>query len=297
MRLSRRQWLAGAGTAVAGLTLGRLQAMAEETHKSGLKFGMCDWSLGRKDPSVFDLAKEIGLDGVEVSIGYPEDNLQLRRPEVQKAYLEAARKSGLSIPSTAMGVLNDVPLMSEPKAALWVADGIEATAKLGAKSMLLAFFGKGELKEDAKDNIRRVTEALIELTPRAEKAGVILGFESYLSAKTLIGIMDQVKSPALQVYYDVYNNAHVKHDPLEEMRLLGRKRICQIHFKDYPMLEKGSGTVDWPAAVKVLREIKYDGWIVLETGSPNKDIVADTKKNLAYAKGLVGLQALRFPDL
>ncbi|HPD28545.1 MAG TPA: sugar phosphate isomerase/epimerase family protein [Phycisphaerae bacterium] len=286
MKLSRRQWLAGAGTAAAGLALTRLQAMADETRKSGMKFGMCDWSIGRDDPGVFDVAKQIGLDGVEVSIGYPKDGLQLRRAEVQKAYMEAAHRTGLSIPSTAMGVLNDVPLVSEPKAALWVADGIEATARLGAKSMLLAFFGKGELKEDAKEDLRRVTEALVELAPRAEKAGVILGFESYLSARTLIGILDQVKSPALQVYYDIYNNAHVKHDPLEEMRLLGRNKICQIHFKDYPMLEKGSGKVDWPATVRVLREIKYDGWIVLETGSPNKDIVADTKKNLAYVKGL-----------
>jgi L-ribulose-5-phosphate 3-epimerase len=286
MKFSRREWLAGAGSVAAGLTLSRLQAVAAETHKSGMKFGMCDWSIGRSDPTVFDVAKQIGLDGVEVSIGYPEDHLQLRRPEVQKAYLDAARKTGLAIPSTAMGVLNNVPLMSEPKAALWVSDAIEATAKLGARSMLLAFFSKGELKEDDKDNLRRVTEALIELAPRAEKAGVILGFESYLSAKTLIGILDQVKSPALQVYYDIYNNAHVKHNPVEEIGLLGRKRICQVHFKDYPMLEKGSGTVDWPAIVKTLREIKYDGWIVLETGSPNKDIVADTKKNLAYAKGL-----------
>ncbi len=288
MRLSRRQWLARAGSIAAGMTLTRLQAVAAETRKSGMKFGMCDWSIGRKDPSAFELAKEIGLDGVEVSIGFVEDNLQLRRPEMQKAYLEASRKTGVAIASTAMGVLNDVPLMSEPKAALWVADAIEATAKLGAKNILLAFFSKGELKEDDKENIRRVTEALVELAPRAEKAGVVLGFESYLSAKTLIGIMDQVKSPALQVYYDIYNNAHVKHDPLEEMRLLGRKRICQVHFKDRPFLEKGSGLVDWPAAVKVLQEIKYDGWIVLETGSPNKDIVADTRKNLAYAKGLFG---------
>jgi sugar phosphate isomerase/epimerase len=288
MRLSRRQWLAGAGSLAAGMTLSRLQAAAGEARQAGMKFGMCDWSIGRRDPGAFELAKEIGLDGVEVSIGYPEDNLKLRRPEVQKAYLEASRKAGVAIASTAMGVLNDVPLMSEPKAALWVADAIEATARLGAKNMLLAFFAKGELKEDDKENIRRVTEALIELAPRAEKAGVVLGFESYLSAKTLIGILDQVKSPALQVYYDIYNNAHVKHDPLEEMRLLGRERICQVHFKDRPFLNPGSGLVDWPAAVKVLREIKYDGWIVLETGSPNNDIVADTKKNLAYAKGLFG---------
>ncbi len=103
MRLSRRQWLAGAGTAAAGLALTQLRAVAGETRKSGMKFGMCDWSIGRKDPSAFELAKEIGLDGVEVSIGFVDDNLQLRRPEMQKAYLEASRKTGVAILSATPG--------------------------------------------------------------------------------------------------------------------------------------------------------------------------------------------------
>jgi L-ribulose-5-phosphate 3-epimerase len=205
---------------------------------------------------------------------------------VQKAYLEAARKTGLTIPSVAMGVLNHVPLMSEPRAALWVADTIEVTARLGARSILLAFFSKGELKEENKEDMRRVTEALIELAPRAEKAGVVLGIESYLSAKALIGILDQVKSPALKVYFDVFNVAHANHDPLAQIKELGRERICQVHFKDRPFLEQGTGTVNWPATVAALKRTKYDGWIVFETGSPNKDIVADTKKNLAYTRGL-----------
>ena len=156
-------------------------------------------------PEGFELAKRIGLDGVEVSIGDPKDGLHLRRPERQREYLAASRKYAVAIPSVAMGVLNWVPLMSEPLTALWVADTIEAAKNLGAKSILLAFFAKGELKEENKDDMRRVTEVLTELAPRAEKAGVILGIESYLRAEAVTRILDEVKSKYVQVYYDFYN--------------------------------------------------------------------------------------------
>jgi len=287
MKLSRREWLAGAASASAGLAISpQLRAALTDAPGGGLKVGMCDWSMGRKDVTSFELAKQIGLDGVEVSIGFPEDNLKLRRPEVQKQYLAAARKYGLAVPSVAMGVLNKVPLMSEPRAALWVADTIQVAPKLGARCILLAFFGKGELREENKQDMLRVTEALIELAPRAQKAGVIIGLETYLSAEAHLKIIDQVRSPALQVYYDVYNAAHAGHDPLREIKLLGRDRICQIHFKDKPFLKQGSGTVDWPAVVAALKNIKYPGWIVLETTSPTRDVVADTRKNLKYVREL-----------
>ncbi|HSW45124.1 MAG TPA: sugar phosphate isomerase/epimerase family protein [Phycisphaerae bacterium] len=285
---SRRQCLIGAGTAAAGMVFGSAmkQAMAEAA-SAGLKVGMCDWSLKGGKPSDFDLAKRIGLNGVEVSIGYPKDNLWLRRPEVQKQYLEAAGKTGLSIPSVAMGVLNDVPLMSEPRAALWVADTIEAARSLGARCILLAFFGKGELKAENSDDMRRVTEVLAELAPRAEKAGVILGIESYLSAEVNLKILDEVNSKAVQVYYDFFNSGVTKnHDVLKEIRLLGRDRICQVHFKEGSHLLGQSKKIDWPAVVATLKEIAYAGWVVLETSSPSKDVGTDTRANLQYVRKL-----------
>lgn len=285
--LTRRDYLIGTGTAVAGLTLGaKVRTALAEATRAGIKVGMCDWSLKRFDPTVFELAREIGLDGVEVSIGYPKDGLQLRRPEVQKAYLDAVRKTGLAIPSVAMGLLNEVPLMSEPRAALWVADTIEATRKLGARCILLAFFGKHLLEEKNTIDMQRVTDALVELAPRAEKAGVILGLESYLSAEGALKIIEQVKSKAVQVYYDVYNSGVTrKYDVVEELKLLGRERICQVHFKEGPAMLGGSKEIDWPAIVATLKEIRYPGWIVLETQSPN-DPVADTRTNLAYVRSL-----------
>jgi len=290
MEFTRRDCLIGAGAAVAGATLGpRLRA--EQTPQTapgqaGLKIGMCDWSMKKEDPSAFDLAAQMGLDGVEVSIGEPDNNLWLRRPEVQKRYLEAAAKTRLAIPSMAMGLLNHVPLMSEPRAALWVADTIEVAPKLGARCILLAFFGKGELRAESAIDMQRVTDALTELAPRAEKAGVILGIESYLSAEAHLKIIDAVKSKAVQVYYDVFNSGVTrKHDVLKEIKLLGADRICQVHFKERTPLLGASKAVDWPAVAGTLREIRYPGWIVLETSSPG-DIVADTRANIAYVRKL-----------
>lgn len=260
--------------------------MAEAT-AAGIKVGMCDLSLKGGKPSDFDLAKQIGLDGLEVSVGFPDNQLWLRRAEVQKEYLEAARKAGLAIPSVAMGVLNDVPLMSEPRAALWAADTIEVARNLGAGCILLAFFGKGELKEENTADMRRVTEVLAELAPRAEKAGVILGVESYLTAEANLKILDAVKSKYVQVYYDFFNSGVTKkHDVLKEVRLLGRDRICQVHFKEGRYLLGGSKEIDWPAIVAALKEIGYRGWIVLETSSPSKDTLADTRTNLDYVRKL-----------
>ncbi len=262
------------------------QASRAASDRTALKIGMCDWSMKKLDPGAFDLAVEMGLDGVEVSIGEPDNGLWLRRPEVQKQYLEAAKKTRMLIPSVAMGLLNHVPLMSEPRAALWVADTIDVARQLGARCILLAFFGKGELRAENAIDMQRVIDALAELAPRAEKAGVILGIESYLSAEDHLKIIDAVKSKAVQVYYDVFNSGVTRqHDVLKEIKLLGADRICQVHFKERTPLLGASKAVDWPAVARTLREIRYPGWIVLETSSP-ADIVADTRTNIAYVRKL-----------
>jgi len=292
MTQTRRELLAGTTSAVAGLAMA---AKVKQALAAGgadwVKVGMCDWSMGRSDPRAFDLGKKIGLDGIEVSIGSTRNKLWLRQAEMQKKYLETAKKHGMAIPSVAMGLLNRVPLMSEPRAAVWVADTIEVASKLGARVILLAFFGKGELKETSKDDMRRVTEVLQELAPRAEKAGVILGLESYLSAEANLGIIEEVKSKHLQVYYDVYNSKGKGYDVVREIKLMGKQNICQIHFKEGRDFLGGSGKLDWPAVAAAIKEIGYRGWLILETFSPSRDVVADTRKNLQYLKKLFGASA------
>jgi L-ribulose-5-phosphate 3-epimerase len=288
--LTRRRLLASAAcTAAAAAFSSRLPPLRAGAEKRWFKIGACDWCLGRGDPSVFDVAREIGLDGVQVNMGSEGNNLHVRRPEVQKAYLEAARSHGLEIGSLAMGELNNVPLATEPKAAIWLLDTVEAARAMGVKVILMAFFGRGEVLASDKVGMDRLVGLLKEIAPRAEKAGVILGLENYLSAEENLKIIERVGSPALQVYYDVGNSTDKGYDILKEIRLLGRKHICEFHAKDgrHPL---GKGRIDFKKVREAMDDIGFSGWIQIEAAAP-VGVVPDYKAHLAYLKGIFPIEA------
>lgn len=246
----------------------------------GFKIGACEWSLRKSDPSCFDVAKEIGLDGVEVDMGRAANQMQLRKPELQRSYIEAARRTGLEISSIALAELNNIGLKSEPRAAIWVNDSIEVATALGAKVILVAQFFAGDLKGD-KIGTDRTVELLKELAPRAEKAGVILGLENYLSAEENIEILQRVGSRAVQVYYDVGNSTDKGYDIYKEIRLL-KGNVCAMHAKDGGFM-LGKGRVNFAKVREALDEIEYRGWIQIEAAAPH-DLVSDYKAHLALLR-------------
>src|SRR5512135_2378663 len=85
------------------------------------KIGACDWSIGKMDdPGAFEVARQIGLDGVQVSLGTEANNMRLRQPEVQKKVKEAAQAAGLQVASLAIGELNNIPYKKDPRTIPWV---------------------------------------------------------------------------------------------------------------------------------------------------------------------------------
>ena len=248
-----------------------------------LRIGMCDWNLGKTaDVQAISVAREIGLNGVEVSLVSGKDRRYLRTPEVQDAYRVAALAYGIQIPSIAIGELNSVPLKSEPKTALWVYDAIHAARNIGAKNILLAFFGKGEIKMEDTLDVDRIVDVLIDLAPEAQKSGIILGLENTLSAENNMRILERVNSPAVQVYYDAKNSANGGFDVPREIRMLG-KHICQAHLKNGKYYLDYVENLDFKKVAEAYKEIGYGGWYVLETSSP-KDLIGDTRTNIELVK-------------
>ena len=228
----------------------------------GVRLGVCDWTIGKSgDPAALELAAKLGLDGLQVSLTPRGDSLALVQPELRRTYLEAAERAGVAIASFAIGELNNVPLKSDPRAEKWLGEAIEIARAMGVRVILVPFFGKGELRNDAPGT-EAVAQALRRLAPQAEKAGVILALESYLNAADNLGILGRVGSPAVKIYYDVGNSQAVGYPILEEIRLLG-DRITEFHAKDTEGLY-GKGSMDFVAVGRVLDEIGYQGWLVLE---------------------------------
>jgi L-ribulose-5-phosphate 3-epimerase len=269
-------------TAAALFLMGFHSISASPAKGSSVKLGVCDWTIGKSgDPAALGLAGKLGLEGVQVSLNPKGDSLVLVRPELRRAFLETAEKTGVAIASFAIGELNNVPLKSDPRAEKWLGEGIEIAKDMGVKIILVPFFGKGELRNDVPGT-EAVVQALRRLAPRAEKASVILALESYLSADDNLKILGRVGSPAVRIYYDVGNSQAVGYPILEEIRLLG-DRIVEIHAKDTKGLY-GKGSMDFVSVRGAMDGIGYRGWLILEGTEMPLGVEKSVRYDLEYLK-------------
>ena len=264
--------------------LGTGRAVQKGEAKWIVKFGVCDWTIGKTgDPAALELASKLGLEGVQVSLNIKNGSLELGQAALQKSYLDLARKHGLAIASFAIGDLNNLPFKSDPRAEQWLEQSIDICRAMDVKVVLVPFFGKGDLRNDPK-GMEEVIERLKRIAPKAEKAGVILALESWLSAEDHLKIIKDVGSPAVQVYYDVGNSQEAGYDIFKEIRLLG-DRICQFHAKDYKALY-GQGSMDFKAVRKAMEDIGYRGWFVLEGTELPLGIEKSVRYDLDYLKAV-----------
>lgn len=281
--LTRRNFIdLGIGAATVLATAG-LPAFAA---KAGVKFkvGVTDWNLRQEGKiEAVALAKQLGFDGVQVSIGKGTDKLPLSDPALQKNYLDESKRVGLPVESLCLEVLHRNYLKSDPLGQRWVADSIPIAKAMGVRVVLLPFFGKGALETTAE--MDKVGDILKEIAPAAEKAGVILGLEDTNSARDNVRIMDRTSSSAVLTYYDVGNSTKNGFDVVQEIRWLGGARIGEVHLKDNPHY-LGEGSIDFKGVIDALADIGFNGWAQLETECP-VSVEADMPRNLKFVRGLI----------
>ncbi len=280
-RFTRRTFLERTA-ALAGLGLANV---LEHSQPQGrFKIGACDWSLGmRARTDALGLAKQLGLDGVQVSMGSVDNDLHLRQPAVQRAYREAATANGVRIGGVALDLMNQIPYKSDPRTEQWVSDSIDVARALDVGVVLLAFFEKGDLRNDP-DGQAEVMRRLRQVARKAEQQNVILGIESWLSASDHLRILDAVGSKNVQVYYDLANSTQMGYDILAEIRSLGRERICEFHAKENGFL-LGQGKIDFPAVRKAMDDIAYAGWLQIEGAVPKgQPIVESYVQNVRFMR-------------
>jgi len=288
LQITRRQMMVRAARAAAGLAVTCSCAPSVEREQAkataGFKLGVCDWTIGKTaNPDSFAIAKRIGLDGVQVDFGRGDNRLPLFDEELQQNILDEARRQKMEIASLAMSVLNSVPYKKDPRAERWLRQGIDVADAMGAKLILLAFFGEGDLKND-EQGVNMVVQRLRHIAPRAEMAGVTLGIESWLSAEQHIDILERVGSPAVKVYYDVANSHKAGYDIYKEIRRLG-PLICEFHAKDYDNLY-GKGSIDFKEVRLAMDDIGYRGWLVMEGTKMPLGVEESCRYDAEYLRGI-----------
>ena len=252
-----------------------------------MKKGINIWSFpAGKLADHFALAKDAGFEGVELGL-LAEGEVSLKSTE--KDLLEvkkSADANGIELYSIATGLYWEHWLTDDcPRERAVTKDIIKKhleTAKtLGCDTILVVpgsvhaeFAAPGKVV-DYQDAYDRALEGLCEVKGYAEALGVNIGIENVwnqflTSPIEMREFIDKIDSPFVGSYFDVGNvlfNGHPEH----WIKILGN-RIKKVHFKDYRVAAGGlhgfvdllAGDVDYPAVVKALESVGYDGWVSAE---------------------------------
>src|SRR5919204_1720353 len=118
MPLTRRSFLKiGSGSLAAVALSERTSRVYGQPGRARFKIGVPDWSLRQEGKlDAIALAKRIGFDGLQVSLGVGTDRLPLSDAALQRAYLDEARRVNLPLASVCLNILHRNVLKSDPLA-------------------------------------------------------------------------------------------------------------------------------------------------------------------------------------
>src|SRR3954471_17876197 len=288
--------------AIAVVWLRPQSAMAAETNlvKSSAanqryKIAVCDWMiLKRQKLGAFQLTKDIGADAVEVDMGSlgkldTFDSAITTNEAVRQEFLGKARELNLEISSIAMSGFYAQSFAERPTVPRMTQDCIDTMKAMNVK---VAFLPLGVLSDLVKHPELRpkVVERLKIVGAQAQKAGVVIGVETELDAEAQVKLLDDVGSPAIQIYYNFANAIQNNRDLIKELTLLGKDRICQIHCTDQDgVWLQDDPKIDMPKVKETLDSMGWSGWLVIERSrkaSDSRNVKGNFGANTAYMKSI-----------
>ncbi|MBM4088389.1 MAG: sugar phosphate isomerase/epimerase [Planctomycetes bacterium] len=254
-----------------------------------MKFGMnlLLWTGNLSDEILADLQtiKAMGFDGVELPIfelavdkfaawGKRLDDLGLQRTGVTVRGDEDNPISPIAA-RRAAGVANN-------KLALDCAQAAGCTQLVGPyHSALGVFTGRGP----TDDEWRWGVESMQQVAEHAGKVGVTLGleplnrFECYFlnTQADAARFAADVAHPRCRLMYDTFH-AHIEEKNTADSIRACANYMTHVHISENDRSTPGQGNVRWQETFDTLKEIGYDGWMMIEAfGLALPELVAATK--------------------
>ena len=273
-----------------------------------MKYGMnlLLWTTEVTDahgPILEMLAKQ-GYDGVEIPV------FEL---DAGKFKALGQRLDGLGLARTAVTVctaeanpIGDTAAIRQAgldhiKKAVDMCQAMGATHLCGPiHSALGVFSGQGP----TADEWSRGKDILAKAADHAQQAGVTLvveylnRFETYFltSAADATRFIQEVNHPFLRTMYDTFHANIEEKDLAQAIRTI-TPVMAHVHISENDRSTPGEGHVDWATTFKTLKEVKYDGWMVVEAfGLALPALAAATKiwRKMFPSEEVLAANALKF---
>lgn len=289
--MNRRTFIQSS-TALAGLL--STDAFSNLLSDGRYKIAVCDWMiLKRQKLGAFQLAKDIGADGVEVDMGGLGDRVtfdsKLQDPAVRETFLAAARDLRLAISSIAMSGFYAQSFAERPGVDRMVNDCIDTMKVMNVKTAFLPLGVKGDLIK--YPHLRpAIVERLKMVGKEAEKSGVVIGIESALDARAEVKLLDEIGSSSVRSYFNFANALQNGRDLHKELQILGKDYICQIHCTDEDGVWLENNTrIDLFKVKETLDKMDWRGWLVVERSrdaSDPRNVRKNFGANTTYLKSV-----------
>jgi len=224
------------------------------------------------DESILPAIREHGFDGVEIPIFRAADlpAAAIRRG-LDRAGLEctvsAVLMPGLSVLSDDAGVRRTTQTHLE--------ECVKAVAEVGSRLLVGPMYSPvGYLpgRRRTGDEWKRAVDAYRALGPVLAANGVTLAleplnrFETYFlnTAMDAVALAAEVDHPNVGLLIDTFHANIEEKDVAAAFRAAG-PWIKHVHTCENDRGTPGTGHVDWAGVFGALRDIRYDGWLTIES--------------------------------
>ena len=245
----------------------------------------CDWMmLKRQKLGEFQLAKDIGADGVEVDMGALGQRVQfdnkLREEHFRRLFRHTADSLGISVSSMAMSGFFAQSLLSRQNYEELVAECLDAMQAMGTRVAFLPLGGSGhEWEPILAPEHRAMVARLRTLGQMAARRGMTIGIRTGMSALYDAALVKEIGSQGIKIYFNMQDAVDCRRDVCKELETLGAKNIVQIHasLTDSVTLDRDP-RIDLHRVRQTLDRMGWSGWLVVER-SRNANDVRNVKGN------------------
>jgi sugar phosphate isomerase/epimerase len=237
------------------------------------KFGVTQWGMPGDGLYAVRLAKEAGLDGLQIELGSYAKGYPMAQERIRNAYLDDSEKYGIEFPSF---VLNDLTIndfahgrdTGRGKIAYeQIRLGAKTASQMNIKVLMIPSFLNGLIVDE--ETFVHSVEALKYCCEEAGQYGVTIAHETAQNHEEHIRFLNAVDMPNIKVFFDSMNYKFTgRHDQMDTLRNIYPRMLDQLHVKDgvteLSGAQLGKGDMDFYKQIDFLKSRDYRGWFIIE---------------------------------
>ncbi|HAX17302.1 MAG TPA: xylose isomerase [Actinobacteria bacterium] len=263
--------------------------------------------------NLFGKFAEMGFDGVEIA-------LEKKGDIDYKKTLKAFNDNGL-VCSSICGLFGENRDIRGPEKEKieggfsYIKDCFEACAELECHLFtgpVYSAVGRASLVPEDQKKIEwnRVVENLGKVCEMAEKYGIYVALEplnrfetDFINVcKDAVRMIKDVGSKMLKIHLDTFHMSVEEKSSAMAILDAGKDLLYMFHASENDRGAAGTGQVHWKACADALKRINYEGWVVIESFTPENKMIAKAasiwrqteenafvlaEKGLGFLKGLL----------